>query len=67
MKEKTYTIFSYRLAKELIKSNCKLVDIELNYKENGIVFYFIDDERVREKVKMFTELKEIRDKYKEKD
>ena len=59
----TYTVFNYKLAKVLLKNNCEIVDIDLNHKERGIVFYFKNNEVVQNHIKMFKEIKEIQKKY----
>lgn len=58
---KTYTCYSFRLSRDLIRDGFKLVDIDVNKKfEQGVQFYFDnEDGRVEEYVKKWNELKKI--------
>lgn len=47
-----FTVFSYRLAKNLIKNNYKLVDIGLNNREKGIVFHFLNTPELQKAIEL---------------
>lgn len=60
--KKTRAIFSYKLAREMIKQNCKLVDIAENTREKGIVFYFENSPKVEELIDLQIKIRELKNK-----
>lgn len=61
---KTFTVFSFRLAKTLIKNRFNLVDIGLNNKMKGIVFHFEDTPELQKFIKLNKEIANIRNSMK---
>lgn len=57
-----FTVFSYRLAKTLIKNNHKLVDIGLNNKTKGVVFHFVNTPELQEAIKIQREIRSLQNK-----
>lgn len=57
-----FTIFSFGLAKELLRNGCDLVDIGLNNKNKGIVFHFENTPKMKEIVKLNKQISDIHNK-----
>lgn len=62
---KYYTIYSFKLARKLLKNGCQIADLGLNKKIKGIVFHFYNTEKLRELIKCETEIVKLHKKMEE--
>ena len=63
---RSYTIYSYRLARTLLHRGCKISDLRLNKQRGGLLFYFVDEPMLRKVIdaeKDRREILEIRNEF----
>ena len=55
----TCTIYSYRLARKLLRRGCKISDLGLNKQRGGLLFYFVDEPMLRKVIEIEKDRREI--------
>lgn len=57
---KYYTVYSYRLARTLLRKGCSIADLGLNTKMKGIVFHFKNEPKLHEVIKLQRQINDAR-------